>query len=188
VRLGEFGAAQKELSGETDDFVFFGETFEVVGQIPAVLMLQLSAAMTGKIDEDEGYAAMWEALRCSLTKPEHVDDQGEKVPEDGSQFTRLYKLGVEKNCDVESLMRLVFALFEAQGGRPTQQASGSSPGPVTTSPSSNDSSTPEAPLSHLRSVDSLIRGDSSTVVLPSANVIEMADGQLVEFVPAERTG
>lgn len=151
ARLGEFGAAQHELSGEQDEFGFFGETFTVVSAIPPMLMLQLGAAATGKIDESEGFAAMWEALRCSLTKPASGD-----VAADDSQFTRLYKMAVEKECELDSLMRLVFALFEAQGGRPTKQVSASSPGQSPTSPSSSSSVTHPA-LSHLRSVDDLIQ-------------------------------
>jgi hypothetical protein len=188
ARLGEFGAAQRELSGEQDDFGFFGETFTVTGAIPPMLMLQLAAAATGKIDESEGMAAMWEALRCSLTKPKRIGTDGAEVDADPAQFNKLYKLAVENACDIESLMRLVFALFEVQGGRPTQPVSGSSPGPSTTSQSSSVSSTPAA-QSRLRSVDSLIRGDSNTIeVVADPGMIEMGDGELVQFIPAERTG
>lgn len=161
MRLGEFGAAQRELDGEPDDFVFFDETFVVLGSIPAMLMLQLAAAATGKIDESEGMAAMWEALRCSLTKPAttKINEAGEyeKIEADGEQFNRLYKIAVERNCEIDALMRLVFKLFEVQGGRPTQPASGSSRGPSPTSPSSSTSVTHPA-LSHLRSVDDLVKG------------------------------
>lgn len=181
-RLGEFAAAQRELSGEKDDFVFCGETFTVEQSIPAVLMLQLGAATTGKVEETEGFAAIWEALRCSLTVPKRTDPDGVDVEADPAPFNRLYKLAVDNGVELEALMRLVFALFEAQSGRPTQQVSGSLPGPASTSPSSSTSLTPAAP-SHLRSVDDLIRG----------NVIQMGDGQLVEVdydtpPPTERTG
>lgn len=165
MRLGEFGAAQKEAVGETDDFGFFDEEFKVTGAIPPMLMLQLAASATGKIDEAEGMAAMWEALRCSLTvpavtRPAHDDEKPDEhgnitVPENGDQFNRLYKIAVEKQCDIESLMRLVFALFEAQGGRPTRRASASSPGLSPTSPSLNDSAIHPA-LRHLTPVDTLV--------------------------------
>lgn len=144
--LGSFGAAVKEAdpNAERDTFDFFGEKFTVHGIIPPVLMLQLGAAASGKIEESEGYAAMWEALRCSLTQPEReeADELGElkKIPEDGSQFDRFYKLAVSKRDDIEDLMKLAFALFEAQAGRPTGEQSTSSVGPLTTSPSSNASS------------------------------------------------
>jgi hypothetical protein len=182
VHIGDFGAAQHELTGEQDEFGFFGETFHVVGAIPAVLMLQLGAAATGKIDESEGFAAMYEALRCSLTKPASTADDGSEIPADDSQFTKIYKLAVEKNCELESLMRLVFTLFEVQGGRPTQPVPASLPGRSPTSPSSNSSATHPA-LSHLRSVDEIVTG----------NVIRMGDGDLVEVdydkrPPTEQTG
>jgi hypothetical protein len=69
--LGTFGAAVREFDpdGERDTFDFFGTTFVVEGVIPPMLMLQLGAAMTGKIGDIEGNAAMWEALRTALTKP-----------------------------------------------------------------------------------------------------------------------
>ena len=123
--LGEFGAALRELEGERDTFSFFGERFTVSQDIPPMLMLQLGAAATGKVEESEGLAAMWEAMRCSLG-----DDE----------FARFYKLAVSKRADLESLMRLTFKLFEAQGGRPTQEPQGSSPGLSTTSLSPSGSS------------------------------------------------
>ena len=49
---------------------FCGEVFEVQRPLPAVLVLQLGASVSGKIEETEGFAAMWEALRVSLTIPE----------------------------------------------------------------------------------------------------------------------
>ena len=70
ARLGEFAAAKRELDDEKDDFVFCGEVFEVQRPMPAVLVLQLGASVSGKIEETEGFAAMWEALRVSLTIPE----------------------------------------------------------------------------------------------------------------------
>lgn len=169
--LGEFGAAARELVGEKDEFGFFGETFTVVGSIPSVLMLQLGASATGKIDETDGLAAMWEALRCSLTTPKTTAEDGSEVEADPVQFNKFYKLAVENSCELDGIMRLVFALFEAQGGRPTQPVSASSPGQPPTSLSSSTSSTPagsafqpgppvriEHPaLSHLRSVDELVR-------------------------------
>jgi hypothetical protein len=195
ARLGEFGAAQKELSGEQDDFLFFGEPFIVAGAIPPMLMLQLAAAATGKIDESEGMAAIWEALRCSLTTPAHKrpaqdgeepDENGEvEVPADPTPFNNLYKLAVEKSCDMESMMRLIFALFEAQTGRPTQPVSDSSTGQSNTSPSSNDSATHPA-LAGMASVHDLVRGQSRPVeVQDPSNTIRMADGTLAVL---EQTG
>lgn len=129
--LGEFGAAVKELTGERDRFRFFGQRFEIVGAIPPILMLQLAASATGKIDDTEGLAAIWETLHHCL------DEQAEGGVR---QFDRFYRLAVENRCDLDGLMRLVFALFEAQSGRPTEEPSGSSPGQSTTSPSSSPSS------------------------------------------------
>lgn len=144
--LGSFGAAVKELDpgADKDTFDLFGESFTVVGVIPPMLMLQLGAATTGKIDDQEGLGAMWEAMRCSLTVAEReepaADGTARTVPADGSQFDRLYKLAVAKRCDLDSLMKLAMALFEVQAGRPTEEPRGSSPGLSATSPSSNTSS------------------------------------------------
>jgi hypothetical protein len=107
-----------------------------------MLMLQLGAAASGKIDESEGLAAMWEALRCSLG---------------ADAFAQFYKAAVAKRADLEGLMRLTFRLFEAQDGRPTEAVPGSQPGPPTTSPSSSDSSTHPA-LAHLRPVSEILAG------------------------------
>ncbi|GAB7039702.1 MULTISPECIES: hypothetical protein [Catenuloplanes] len=135
--LGTFGAAVREANptAEKDSFEFFGETFTVHGVIPPMLMLQIGAAATGKIDEQEGLGAMWEAMRCSLTIPATGDQ-----PADGKAFDRLYKLAVNHNCNIDELMRLAMALFEVQAGRPTQEPHGSSLGQSSTSPSSSTSS------------------------------------------------
>lgn len=163
--------------------------------MPAVLMLQLGASVSGKIDETEGFAAIWEALRVSLTVPEYhrlaatdeYDDADENkmilVPVDDSPFRKLYGLAVDNGVELEDMMKLVMGLFEAQSGRPTRQASASSGGPPSISPSSSTSS-------HLRSVDSLIRGDSIEVESES-NVIQMGDGELVTVdygTPTGQTG
>jgi hypothetical protein len=183
MRLGEFGAAQRELGGEKDDFVFCGEAFVVEQRMPAVLMLQLGAATTGKVDESEGFAAIWRALEISLTKPAEPDGEPDR-----SQFRKFYDLAVEQGVDLNDMMRLVMALFEAQSGRPTQPVSASSPGRSPTSPSSSASSTQVAPL-RLRSVDDLVRGDSKTIeVAADPNMIQMGDGELVQLIPTERTG
>ncbi|GAA2516664.1 hypothetical protein [Winogradskya humida] len=148
TNLGSFGAAARELdpAAEKDTFNFFDKKFEVVGIIPPMLMVQLGAATTGKIDDQEGLGAMWEAMRCSLTRPEvetqPADDrpQTAATPADESQFVEFYKLAVAKVCDIDELMRLAMALFEGQAGRPTEEPAGSFAGPSTTLPSSNGSS------------------------------------------------
>ena len=152
--LGDFEAAVREVdpAAEQDTFRFCGEHFTVAGEIPPMLMMQLGAAATGKIDEAEGFAAMWEALRCSLTVPEQGDTPADKTP-----FDRLYKLAVSQGVDLQVVMRLVFKLFEAQGGRPTKRALDSSPGASSTSPSTSPSSTHPA-LAHLRPVSEVLAG------------------------------
>lgn len=151
--LGEFGAALAALdtTAPRDDFTFLGERFDVVGDIPPMLMLQLGAAVSGKIDESEGLAAMWEALRCSLDAPKV---EGREPVE---QFNRLVRLAVDRRADMDGIMRLVFALFEAQSGRPTVAAPGSQPGPHSISPSARASSThPE--LAHLTPLADILAG------------------------------
>lgn len=117
---------------EKDTFDFFGEAFTVEGVIPPVVMMQLGAAFTGKIDSHEGNAAMWMAMSSALTKPG-------KEPDD-SQFDRWYKLAAKNRTDMISLIKLVTALFEAQAGRPTGELPDSTAGQLETSPSSNGSS------------------------------------------------
>lgn len=126
--LGDFGAAVKELdpTTEKDSFKFFGETFEIVDELPAVLVLQIGAFMTGKVEETEGMGAMWSALEASLGEAE---------------FARFYKLALAKRADVQTLMELVMSIFQAVGGeRPTVQVPDSPVGESPTSPNSSTSS------------------------------------------------
>ena len=152
--LGSFGAALRELDDdrEPDTFVFCGEEFAVVDRIPSMLMLQLGASVTGKVPEAEGLTAMWEALRCSLTVPARGD-----APADGSGFDRFYKLAVERRAYIEDIMKLTFALFEAEAGRPTGRPADSHVGPSSTSPSSSPSSIHPA-LVGMKRVDEVLTG------------------------------
>ena len=126
--LGAFGAAIKALdpAAEKDTFTYFGEKFEIVSDLPPMLMFQLAASMTGKVDETEGMGALWEAMRIALG-----DDE----------FNRLYKIAVDKRDSTEGLMTLVMAIYQNDAGRPTVQPSDSSDGLSTISPSSSPSST-----------------------------------------------
>lgn len=154
AHLGDFGAAVKELdpNAEKDTFTFFGEKFEIVEELPPMLIFQLAASMTGKVEETEGMGAMWSALEISLGSDE---------------FSRLYKLAVSKRADIQSLMELVMNLFQNSGGeRPTVQVSDSQLGPLPISPSSNTSpSVPPAfggerdpSVPHLVPVDAVLAG------------------------------
>jgi hypothetical protein len=122
--LGAFGAAIKELdpNAEKDSFTYFGEKFEIVSALPPMLMFQLAASMTGKVDETEGMAALWEAMRIALG-----DDE----------FNRLYKIAVDKRDSTEGLMTVVMAIYQNDAGRPTVQPSDSSDGLSSVSPSSS---------------------------------------------------
>ena len=126
--LGSFGAALKELDpdAEKDTFAYFGEKFEIVAVLPPLLMFQLAASMTGKVDENEGMAALWEAYRIAL------GDDG---------FNRFYKLAIEHKDSNEGLMTVAMAIYQNDAGRPTVQPSDSSAGLPITSPSSSPSST-----------------------------------------------
>lgn len=157
--LGSFGAAVREFEpdSERDDFTFFGETFVVEGIIPPMLTLQLGAALSGKIDELEGNAALWEALRCALTKPESTDGD-EVTAADEEPFERFYRLAVQKRCEIGDLMKLVFTLVGAQAGRPTEQRPTSAPGPLPTSTSSNSPASDSLDSPVLRSVDEVLAG------------------------------
>lgn len=161
--LGSFGAAAKELdpNAEKDDFTFFDEKFFVVGTVPQMLMLQLGAALTGKIDDQEGLGAMWEAMRTALTVPERETVENgavRKLPEDDEQFRRFYRLAVQQKCEIEELLKLASALMEAQSGRPTGEPHGSSPGPTSTSPNVNTSSSTHPALQGMTPVSQLVHG------------------------------
>lgn len=144
AHLGSFAAAKREAAERTewDTFNFCGEKFVVTSDIPAMLMLQLAASTSGKVDESEGMTAMWEAFRVALgAKP----------------FAKFYRLAVEQEASIEDIMQVILALFQAQDGRPTVQASDSPAGLSTTSPSSSRSSTHPA-LAHLRPVGEVLAG------------------------------
>jgi hypothetical protein len=144
ARLGEFGAALKELDAdaERDDFLYFGERFVIAASIPPILMFELAATMTGKYEEVRGLASMWQALHVSLGDEQYEEFRG---------------LSVQKRGDLRDLMELTFAIYQADGGRPTVQPSGSSDGLPTTSPSSSTSSTHPA-LAHLKPVSEVLAG------------------------------
>ncbi|WP_326564557.1 hypothetical protein [Micromonospora peucetia] len=159
ANLGSFGAAVREADprAEKDTFEFCGEQFEVKGKLPPMLMVQLGAATTGKIDEQEGLGAIWEAMRCSLTEPERQVD-GETIPADPAAFLRFYRLAVERCVELDDLIALAMALFEAQAGRPTAQRPDSQPGSLPTSTSSSGSSSTHPALAHLRPVSQVLAG------------------------------
>lgn len=162
TNLGSFGSAVREMTpdgGDRDTFEFCGEQFTVYDTIPPMLMLQLGAAATGKIEEQEGLAAIWEAMRCSLTKPAGApsDEDPEPTP-DEAEFQRYYRLAVKYKVGLADLMRVAMALFQAQSGRPTERRPASSDGPSSVSPSSNAWSSTHQDLAHLRPVADLLAG------------------------------
>ncbi|MEU1761671.1 hypothetical protein [Micromonospora sp. NPDC005652] len=153
--LGTFGAALREASPDTekDTFDFCGEQFEVQNRIPPMLMLQLGAAASGKVEEMEGMAAIWEAMRCSLTAPA-VDGQ----EPDATEFQRFYKLALANCVELPELMRLALALFESQAGRPTEQQPALPDGPLPTSTSSSTLSSTHPALQGMTPVDRVLAG------------------------------
>jgi hypothetical protein len=145
--LGEFGAALKELDGdERDHFRFFGERFELVADVPAIVEMKLAAGLNGSLPEDDAVAAMWDALSLAL---------GDE------QFAKFERIALEKRADLPSLMKLVFKLCAAPTGRPTVRPSAAGGGPPATSPSSSPSSTHPA-LAHLRPVSDLLDGSAGS--------------------------
>lgn len=157
AKLGSFGAAVRELDpdSERDTFDFFGREFTVHGVIPPMLTLQLGAAMTGKIADVEGNAAMWEALRCAMTIP---GDEAKKTEPDDSQFDQFYKLAVDRKCSIDEMIKLVFSLLGAQGDLPTEQLPASQDGQLPTSESSNSSVSDTPDSARLRPVDEVLGG------------------------------
>lgn len=160
AKLGSFSAAIKEFGPdvERDTFDMFGEEFTVEGVIPPMLMLHLGAAMAGKAGMFEGNAAMWQALQCALSKPEHEGPDGETVPADPAQFRRFYKLAVSKKVDDDTLIDLVWTLVGAQAGKAAEQPPTSPPGPQPASTNSNSSASDTPPSSGLVSVEERLAG------------------------------
>lgn len=160
MKLGSFSAAVREFDPglERDTFELFDQEFTVEGVIPPMLMLHLGAAMSGKAAQMEGNAAMWQALRCALTKPERPGPDGTTLPEDDKQFSRFYQVAVAKKADDDTLIDLVFTLVGAQAGKVAGPPPTSPPGqpPTSTSSSSPASDTPAS--SGLVSVEDRIAG------------------------------
>lgn len=163
AHIGTFGAARREANPtvEKDTFDFCGETFTVEDTIPAMLMIQLGASATGKIDEQEGLGAIWEAMRVSLTVPERttvVDGQEQTAAADGTQFDRFYRLAVAHRVEIEDLMAVAMALFQQQAGRPTEQRPTSPDGSLSTSTSSNTSPSAHPALQGMTPVSQVLAG------------------------------
>jgi hypothetical protein len=141
--LGSFGTAIREYApalAEPDTFEFCGESFEVVGHVPAIVELTMSAAMAGKVSALDGDAAMYEVLRFALTDPERRDGD-EVVRADDSRWDRFYQLAAERDPEPEVLTTIALKILAAQIGRPTVRRSTSSPGPLPTgTPSSSSAS------------------------------------------------
>jgi hypothetical protein len=160
AKIGSFSAAVREFDpdAERDTFDLFDQEFTVEGIVPPMLMLHLGAAMAGKAGQMEGNAAIWQALRCALTKPGRTGPDGKKIPEDDSQWRRFYQLTVAKGSDADDLIDIVFAIVGAQAGKAGERQSTSPPGPPQTSTNSNSSAsdTPDSP--GLRSVEDRIAG------------------------------
>lgn len=139
MNLGSFGAAVREYDpdgAELDTFDFYGETFKIVGRVPAIVELTMSAALAGKVGAVDGDAAMYETLRFALTVPARKSTD---TPADASRWERFARIALEKDTPGESLTAIALNILGAQVGRPTEQRSTSSPGPLPTSTSSSSS-------------------------------------------------
>lgn len=145
--LGSFGAAIRELDPdvEHDTFDFYGETFSVVGDVPAIVELTLTAALAGKVNGMAGDAALFETLRHALTAPEREQD-GKTVPADSSEWQRFYRLAAAKRAESDVLTELAYNIVGWKVGRPTEQRSTSESGslPTTTNSSSPASGSPDS--------------------------------------------
>jgi hypothetical protein len=157
--LGSFGAARREFEppAEPDTFDVCGETFTVVGEIPAMVELTLSAALGGKVSGLDGDSALYEALRHALTVPEH-DVDGKTVPADASEWERYRKVTIAHRLEDGWLTALALNIMSAQAGRPTVRRSTSSDGPSRTGTSSNSSSSDSPDAPDLRPVDEVLGG------------------------------
>lgn len=157
AKLGSFGAAIREFDpdGERDTFEFFGQEFTITGVIPPMLMLQLGAALAGKLGTMEANAAVWQALRSALSSPGEDDE-----PENRKQFNRFYLLAVERKADFDGLIRLVWEMVGAQSGRPTEQQPTSPDGPLPTSTPSNSPASDSPGSGRSRPVDEVLGGSA----------------------------
>jgi hypothetical protein len=156
ANLGTFSAAMREHdpdAAEPDTFDFYGETFTVLGFIPGIVELTISAALAGKASGVDGDAAMYEALRCALTAPATGDDRPDR-----SQWEKFYKLALDKDAPGELLTAVTLNVLGAQVGRPTERQSTSSDGQPPTSTPSNTSSSPSPDAPALRPVDEVLAG------------------------------
>lgn len=162
MNLGDFGAALRELDpvAERDHFTFFGERFELVADVPAIVEMRLAAGLNGSVPEDEAVTAMWDALRIALDEDREPE---EGQPEPLKQFKLFQQIAMDQRADLRSVMELVFKLCAAPTGRPTVRPSASGVGPPGTSPSSSPSSTHPA-LAHLRPVSELLDGSIGSAV------------------------
>jgi hypothetical protein len=153
--LGAFGAALRELdSDERDHFTFFGERFELVADVPAIVEMKLAAGLNGSLPEEDAVAAMWEALQIALDEDrEPVEGQ----PPPLLQFDRFERIAREKRADLPSVMKLVFKICSAPTGRPTARPSAAGGGPPATSPSSSPSPSLQA-LPGMRPVSDILDG------------------------------
>ncbi len=163
AKLGSFNAAVREFDpdAERDTFELAGEEFVVEGVIPPMLVIHLGAAMAGKAGRAEGSAAVWQALRCALSRPERRAEDGRTVREDRRQFDRFYQHAVASRIEDDELIALVFTLVGAQAGKVDTPPSTSPPGAPSTSTGSNSSAsdTPDSPdSSPLVSVEERLAG------------------------------
>jgi hypothetical protein len=146
--LGSFGAARREQQpdSERDTFEFCGETYTVTGTIPAVLELEISAGLAGKIGSIASNSAQLEALQLALTGKDG----------DTAQWHRFRRAAIDNGVDGDELSRLTLTLCGWQLGVPTEQSSTSSDGRLLTGPSSNGSASgsPASPTSESAEPDS----------------------------------
>jgi len=152
--IGEFGRALAEAEAvgvEPDHFLFCGERFEVPVEVSGLPLMRfawrskaidadtarakrdLDRAMTdaGRAEaearigefEQDGNACIYELLRSVLP-----------------QWERFEELAIERAVDVDELLMVCGAIYQAVTGRPTKRSSGSSDGPLTSGDGSMDGS------------------------------------------------
>lgn len=138
--LGSFGAAAKEADPDADQdtFEFCGESFTVVGEVPAMVELTLTASLAGKVGPIEGDTAVFEALRYALTVPER-EQGGKNTPADATQWRRFYQVAVDKKQPGQELSAVALNIIGWQVGRPTERRSTSESGSSQTGTNSNSS-------------------------------------------------
>lgn len=126
AHLGDFSAAERELSAEADTIGFLGETLTLRKSVDGYVVIDfVELATSDKEAADPKIVGQIDrVIRSSLTE---------------DSYTRYRELVAEHGVDLPDILRFSMMLFQAAVGRPTKRPTGSSGGPGGTSTNASDS-------------------------------------------------